>query len=60
MYDRAHVGGWDPENLHDLECFLGWICTNTYLAQYIITAGEELDGRDHDLSDLSDLSVRGV
>ena len=32
LYDLAHVAGWEPYNLHDLEpCLLGMICTRQIL-----------------------------
>ena len=41
--------------IHCRTCILGWVCTIQILQQHLITAGEDLDDLDRDLSDLSDL-----
>ena len=61
LYDLAHAAGWEPYNLHDILIgHASWVgsALRTYAdpAQPLTTAGEELDDRGHDLSDLSDLS----
>ena len=55
--------GWNRYNLRDLvhaNVFPGLDLCYTDPTQHITTAGEDLDYLDHDLSDLSDLSVRRV
>ena len=62
LCDLAHVAGWEPYNLHDLArvSWVGLVHYTDAAQQALTTAGEELDDIDHELSDLSDLSVRGV
>ena len=46
LYDLAHIAGWDPYILHDLDRFsLGWMCSTVhrYPAQPLRAAGEDLD-----------------
>ena len=46
LYALAHVPGWEPYNMHDLQAHVSWVgsallCTDP--AQPPTTAGEELD-----------------
>ena len=48
------VVGWEAQNLHGLG-LVSWVgcvhCTDP--AQHLVTAGQDVDDLDHDLSDLS-------
>ena len=59
LYCLAHVVGWEPYNLHD-QAHVPWVGSVLYRSCTIITAGQDLDDLDHDLSDVWNISVRNA